>query len=82
MGIDGVPKAITNPHSPQVARHRAGYYAFMDEEEEQWSSLRMATVALHEMFQTMMESGFEEHQALKFIALLFSEGMFQTDDDD
>lgn len=54
----------------------------MDEEEEQWSSLRMATVALHEMFQTMMESGFEEHQALKFIALLFSEGMFQTDDDD
>jgi hypothetical protein len=34
------------------------------------------------MFQTMMDSGFEEHQALKLIALLFAEGMFQTDDDD
>lgn len=54
----------------------------MDYEEDEWSPLRTATAALHEMFVTLMDSGFEEHQALQLVSTLMTNGIFEADSDD
>ena len=51
-------------------------------DEDEWSPLRTATAALHEMFITLMESGFEEHQALQLVSTLMTNGMFEEESDD
>lgn len=40
------------------------------DDEEEWSNLKHAAVALHEMFVTLTDSGFTESQGLKIIAHL------------
>jgi len=51
--------------------------AYNDEENSQ---LKNATIALNEMFLTLIESGFQEQQALRLIAFLI-EDMSMEDDD-
>lgn len=35
-----------------------------------WSQMKLATVAIHEMYKTFVDSGFNEEQALKLVAYL------------
>lgn len=41
-----------------------------NDDEENWTNLKQAAVALHEMFVTLTDSGFNESQGLKIIAHL------------
>ena len=53
----------------------------MSESEEAWSALKSASVALNEMFVTMVDSGFTEDQALRLVAHLIEGMTFSKEDD-
>lgn len=58
---------------------------FMAEEaDDSWSPLMGAAVALNEMFNTLMQAGFNEDQALKLVSNIIIDSFLEpsTDDDD
>jgi len=59
--------------------HRYG--GGVSESEEAWSALKSASVALNEMFVTMVDSGFTEDQALRLVAHLIEGMTFEKEDD-
>ena len=42
----------------------------MDDNDLGWSALKRASVAIHELFVTLMSTGFTEDQALKLVSML------------
>jgi hypothetical protein len=53
----------------------------MSHSEQPDSPLKEASIALNEMFVTMMESGFTEEQALRLVAFLIEDMAFTNNDD-
>lgn len=54
----------------------------MAETPSTWTSLQLAAITLHELFETLTNSGFNEEQALRFMAMLIntSEGSCDSTD--
>lgn len=52
------------------------------EDPDDWTPLKSATVALNEMFNSLKDSGFEEHQALRLISLMMTNFFYDTDEQD
>lgn len=44
----------------------------MAETPSSWTNLQLAAITLHELFNTLQNSGFTEDQSLKFIAMMIN----------
>ena len=54
----------------------------MPDNPSTWTNLQLAAITLHELFETLTNSGFNDEQALKFMAMLIntSEGSCDSTD--